>query len=86
MSLVDHPFIQASLDISSTLMESENYTSVQCRLCVKIVFTGTMQNVSLFSDDFYSEGTLIFSNSHEIAYGHVCYASCVWFPMFLMSV
>jgi hypothetical protein len=43
MSLVDHLISQLSLDISPIwthiiAAESENYSSVQCRLCEKIVF------------------------------------------------
>jgi hypothetical protein len=66
ISLVDQKIIQP---ISQ---QSENYNSVQCRLCVKMVFTATIQGISLFHNDSYSEENLLFINSHEIAYGHVC--------------
>jgi hypothetical protein len=59
-SLIDHPISQPSLDISPiwthviTAEIKKNYNSVQCRLSGKInVFcVGTIQRISLSSDDF----------------------------------
>jgi hypothetical protein len=50
MSLTDHPISQPSLDII-----------IKCRLSreICVFYIGTIQKICLFSDDFYSDSTLI---------------------------
>jgi hypothetical protein len=60
MFLVDHPISQPSLGISpiwTFIIAAEviNYHSVW-KLCF---YVGTTQRICLFSDDFYSDNTLI---------------------------
>jgi hypothetical protein len=66
MTLIDHPIIQPSLDISpiwspSSVQKQKNYNSVQCRLrgesCVFGV--GTIQRICLSSDNFNSNSSLV---------------------------
>jgi hypothetical protein len=61
--------LQSGLPLSQ---KSENYNFVRCRLYVKMCFyVGTIQRISLFSEDFYSDST-DFNNSHETVHGHRC--------------
>jgi hypothetical protein len=66
MSLIDHPLIQPSLDISPIWTpvfpaELKNYNSVQCRLSGKISDScvGIIRRIHLSSDDLFSVSFLV---------------------------